>query len=68
MIIDDHVRLSKYKNILAKGHTPNLSEEVILIKKVKNTLPWAYVISDLNGEEIIGSFWNCKKQITKNLE
>ena len=54
--IGDHVRISKYKNIFAKGYTPNWSEEVFVIKKVKNTVPWTYVINDLNGEEIIGIF------------
>ena len=44
-----HVRISKYKNIFAKGYTPNWSEEVIIIKKVKDTVPWTYVIKDLNG-------------------
>ena len=48
--IDDIVRISKYKNIFAKVYTPNWSEEVFTIKKVKNTVPWTYVISDLNGE------------------
>ena len=42
----------KYKNIFAKGYMPNWSEEVFVIKKVKNTVPWTYVINDLNGEEI----------------
>ena len=32
--VGDHVRISKYKNILAKGYTPNWSEEVFVIKKV----------------------------------
>ena len=41
-------RISKYKNIFAKGYTPNWFEEDFLIKKVKNTVPWTYVISDLN--------------------
>ena len=50
--IGDHVRISKYKNIFAKGYTPNWSEEVFIIKKIKNAVPWTYVISDLNGEEI----------------
>ena len=45
------------KNIFAKGYTPNWSEEVFVIKKVKNTVPWTYVINDLNGEEIIGTFY-----------
>ena len=54
--IGDQVRISKYKNIFAKGYTPSWSEEVFVIKKVKNTVPWTYVINDLNGEEIIGTF------------
>ena len=55
--VGDNVRISKYKNIFAKGYTPNWSEEVFLIKKVKNAVPWAYVINDLNDEEIIGTFY-----------
>ena len=48
--VGDHVRISKYKNIFAKGYTPNWSEEVFVISKTKNTVPWTYVIDDLNGE------------------
>ena len=55
--VGDHVRISKYRNIFAKVYTPNWSEEVCVIKKVKNTGPWAYVINDLNGEEIIRTFY-----------
>ena len=54
--IGDQVRISKYKYIFAKGYIPNWSEEVFVIKKVKNTFPWTYVINDLNVEEIIGTF------------
>ena len=54
--IGDIIRISKYKNIFAKGYTPNWSEEVFVIKKVKNTVPWTYVINDLNEEEIVGTF------------
>ena len=50
--VGDHVRISKYKNIFAKGYSPNWSEEVFVINKIKNTVPWTYVINDLNGEEI----------------
>ena len=53
--VGDHVRISKYKNIFAKGYTSNWSEEVFVVSKIKNTV--AYVISDLNGEEITGSFY-----------
>ena len=68
--VGDRVRISKYKNIFAKGYTPNWSEEAFVIKKVKNTVPWTYVINDLNGEEIIGTFYekNCKRQVKKNSE
>ena len=53
--VGDHVRILKYKNIntFAKGYTPNWSEEGFVIKKIKNAVPWTYVISDLNGEQII---------------
>ena len=54
--VGDNVRSSKYKNIFAKGYTPNWSQEVSIIKKIKNTVPWTYWINDLNGEEITGSF------------
>ena len=45
--IGDIVRISKYKNIFAKGYVPNWSEEVFLVKKVKRNVSWIYVISDL---------------------
>ena len=54
--VGDRVRISKYKNIFAKGYTPSWSEEVFVIKKVENTVPWTYVINDLNGEVIMGTF------------
>ena len=54
-IVNDYVRISKYKDIFSKGYTQNWSEEVFVIKKVKNAVPWTYVINDLNGEEIIGT-------------
>ena len=60
----DHVRISKYKNIFAKGYTPNWSEEVFVVSKIKNTVLWTYVINDLNGEEIIGTFYEKELQKT----
>ena len=48
--VGDHVRISKYKNIFAKGYTPNWSEEVFVISKIKNVVLGTYVISDLKGE------------------
>ena len=55
--IDDHVRISKYKNIFAKGSVPNWLEEVFVIKKVKNTVSWTYIVGDLKGEEIVEIFY-----------
>ena len=55
--IGDHVRISKYKNLFAKGYTPNWSEEGFVSKKVKNTVPWTHVINDLIGKEIFGTFY-----------
>ena len=48
--VGDYVRISKYKNIFAKVYAPNWSEEIFIISKFKNTVPWTYVINDLNGE------------------
>ena len=66
--VGDHVRIFKYKNIFAKGYTPNWSEEVFVIKKVKNTVPWTYIINHLNGEEIIGTFYKKELQKTNQQE
>ena len=55
--VGDHIRISKHKNIFAKGCTPNWSEEVFVIKEVNSEVPWTYVINDLNGEEAIGTFY-----------
>ena len=51
--VGGHVRISKYKNMFAKGYLPNWSEEVYVISKIKNSVPWTYVINDLNGNFII---------------
>ena len=66
--VGDNVRISKYKNIFAEGYTPNWPGEVFAIKKVKNTVPWTYVINDLNGEEIIGTFYEKELQKTNQKE
>ena len=62
--IGDHVRISTYKNIFPKGYVPNWSEEIFIIKKIQNTVPWTYVINDVNGEEIIGTFYENELQKT----
>ena len=61
--IGDIVRISIYKNIFAKDYVTNWSEEVSVIKKVKSTVLWTYVISDLKSEEIVGTFY--EKELLK---
>ena len=64
--VGDRVRISKYKNIFNKGYMPNWSEEIFIIKKNKNTLPWTYVMNNLNGDKIIGTFYENEVQGTMN--
>ena len=47
----------------------NWSEEIFVINKIENTVPWTYVINNLNGEELLVHFMkkNYKRQINKNL-
>ena len=66
--VGDHVRISKHKNIFAKGYTPNWSEETFVIKKAKNTVPWTYIFNELNGEEMEHFMKKSyKRLINKNL-
>ena len=60
----------KQKNSFAKGYVPNWSEEDLVITKVKNTVTWTYIISDLKMKNLLERFMkrNLKKQIKKSLE
>ena len=62
--IGDHVRISRHKKVSAKEYAPHWSEEVFVIKKVKNTVLWTYVIMDLNSEDIVGTFYEKEFQNT----
>ena len=55
--IGNNLRISRYKSLLAKGFNTIWLEDVLTIKKVKNTVPWTYVINGLNREEIVGTFY-----------
>ena len=61
----DRVRISKFKNIFAKGYTPNWSTEIFIIDKINDTVPYTYNLKDLNDEGIIGSFYDRELQKTK---
>ena len=63
--VDDRVRISKFKNIFAKGYTPNWSKEIFIVNKINDTVPYTYNLKDLNGEEIIGGFYDRELQKTK---
>ena len=63
--VRDYVRISKYKNIFTKGYTPNWSEEFFVISKIKNAVPWTYVINGLNSEEITGAFYEKELRVDK---
>ena len=64
MHIDFIKKYPNFKNVSAKGYIPNCFEEVSAIEKVKNNVAWTYFIDNLNGEEIVGTFY--KKGIAKN--
>ena len=66
--VSDRVRISKYKNVFPKGYVPNWREEVFVVNKIKNTVPWTYEINDLNGEKIVGSFYEKELQKTDQKE
>ena len=66
--IDEHnekVRISRYKNIFAKGYAPNWSSEIFIVDKINDTVRYTYNLKDLNDEEIIGSFYDKELQKTK---
>ena len=63
--VGDRVRISKFRNIFAKGYTPNWSKEIFIVDKINDTVPYMYNLKDLNDEEIIGSFYNRELHKTK---
>ena len=66
--VNDHARISKYKNIFAKGYVPNWSEEDFIVNEINNTVPWTYTINDLNGEKVIGTLYEKELQKTNQKE
>ena len=66
--VGDHVRISQYKNIFAKGNASNWSEEGFVVSEIKNTVPWTYVVSDLNGEDITVRFYEKELQKTSQVK
>ena len=63
--VGDRVRRSKFKNIFAKGYTPNWSSEIFIADEVNDTVPYTYNLKDLNDEEILGSFYD--RELQKNI-
>ena len=59
--VGENVRISKDEQIFAKGHVPSQSEKAFTNQKVKSTVPWTHVISNLNREKIDGTFYKLQK-------
>ena len=67
--VGDLIKISKYKNIFVEGYTKAYwSKVVFVISKIKNTVPWTYLISDPKGEEIHGTFYEKEFQKTNQTE
>ena len=66
--VGDHVRIPKYKNTFAKGYMSNWPEEVFIVSKIKNAVPWTPVINDLNGDETTRTFYKEELQKTNQKE
>ena len=64
--VNDGVTITKYKNIFSKGYTKNWSREIFIIHYVLKNNPWTYKIKHLNGEKMIGSFYQ-KEMVLSNL-
>ena len=65
--VGDHARISKYKNIFTNGYMPNWSEEIFIVKKIKNTVPWTYVIMILMVKKCLVHFLKMShKTLSKN--
>ena len=62
--VGDRVRISRYKNIFAKGYAPNWSKEIFIVDKINDAVPYTYNLKDLNDEEIIGNFYDKELQKT----
>jgi transposase InsO family protein len=62
--VKDKVRISRTKGLFEKGYLPNWSEEIYEIVKVKNTIPFTYILKDMNNEDIVGSFYTEELQKT----
>ena len=62
--LGDSVRITKKKTIIDKGYTPRWTEEVFTVSQVQHTDPPTYKITDDNGEEIQGSFYEQELQKT----
>ena len=68
--VSDHLRISKYKKKIAKGYIPDFQMRFLLLKKVKNTIPWTYAIKVPNGEKVVGTFTekSYKRQIKQFID
>ena len=63
--VGERVRITNDKNILSKDYIKNRAREISVINSVLKTTPWTYKIKNLNGEIIIGSFYEVELLLSK---
>lgn len=59
-ILNDCVRISKYKHLFAKGYTPNYTTEVFKIAAIQPTTPVTYILTDYKNQPISGAFYEAE--------
>ena len=55
--VGEKVRISKFKHVFEKGYTPNWTTEIFTINKIRNTVPFTYMLKDYRNDTIVGSFY-----------
>ena len=61
----DEVRITKKKKTFEKGYTSRWTEEIFTIKEIRDTNPITYIIEDLQGGEVKGTFYEPELQKSK---
>lgn len=64
--IGDFIRISKDRTVFEKGYLPSYSSEIFRIDKIQRTSPVTYIIKDLNGEQILGAFYDAEMVKSKH--
>ena len=63
--VGDAVKISREKGVFSKGYHPNYTMETFKIQTVKESDPPHYKIQDLNGEDIMGVFYEPELSLSR---